>query len=345
MERWKSISAAKKVGDFLNKIKKEFGKLPTDLHITRKACAFVAISNGKIIKVEKPLVHYCPLFKSLFSYKSINKKSIIDKFEKQKDERGMFTCHRKISDEKIIVPFGASEMMMYALKRGNIEAAVIVCEGVGTVITSEPGVVQGIGAYMNGIFYTSPIREVISKIEENNSYVLSSIDAEIDQLKGVGKALNYGYRNIAVTVRGDEDDIIFKIMNLEQEYNANIVILVVCNTGIDEEQAMNIKIGGDLIWACASKHVRDIIGPESILQVGMKIPVFVVTKKGVNFITSYSKDSNLGKFLSGLENKHYITSNRYEDGGIKVNMGKFSVYLYETDILPIKAIDQPEPLI
>jgi len=349
---------SEKVKNFLKKIEDDFGSLPKDLHITRKACALVAISNGNIIKMEKPQVHHCPLFKTMFAYEELNENNIKNKFDWQCREWGMFTCHRKICDDKIMVPFGASEMMMYALKKKSVDAAITVCDGAGTVITSNPAVVQGIGAYMNGLFYTTPIPEVISNIENNSSKnsssaVLSPKNAEIDQFKGVKLALEKGFKKIAVTVRGDEEKTIQKIRELEEDLTKNndlkIIIIAICNTGISKKQAEVIRDNSDLAWACASKYIRDIAGPYAILQVGMKIPVFVLTENGLDFVTSYSSDSVVREKLIDKTGRHtgrhYITSGKYEEGAIKVRMGKFSVFLYETDKLPVSTFDEPEPLI
>lgn len=339
-----------KVRKFLKKIKDDFGILPKDLHITRKACALVAISDGKVIKMEKPEVHRCPLFTTLFRYDELNEKNIEKKFDWQCRQWGMFTCTRKVCDENIMVPFGASEMIMYALRKKNIDAAVTVCDGAGTVITSNPGIVQGIGAYMNGLFYTTPIPEVISNIQKDGSIVLLPADAEMDQFKGVNSALDRGFKKIAVTVRGDEKEALKKIRELEKKEclkneDVKIIILAICNTGITASQSEVIKKNADLAWACASKYLRDIVGPASILQVGMKIPVFVLTGNGLDFITSYSDDASLKNKLRDLKNKHYITSGKFKEGAIKIKMGKFYVYLYETKFLPLAASDEPEPLI
>ncbi len=330
------------VTSFLLELKKEQGELPRDLHITRKACALVAISGGKVIKMQEPEVRHCPLFTSLFCFESINRDTIEKKFEKQAQDWGMFTCDRVVCDEKIIVPFGASEMIMYAMKRDIIDSAVIVCEGAGTVITSNPGVVQGIGAYMNGLFYTTPIPEVIKRIENNGGIVLSKKDARIDQLEGVREASEMGYKKIAVTVRGDEA-ILDKLRH--EPVADKVIILSICNTGIDTAQAEHISNYADLAWACASKEIREIAGPKAILQVGMKIPVFVLTKKGLDFISSYSSDAILRDLLEDTGQKHYITANRFKEGSIKINMGRFSVFLYETGKLPVETEDGPGPLI
>jgi putative methanogenesis marker protein 8 len=337
---------SEKVKRFLNKIEEEYGCLPQDLHITRKACALVAISSGKVIMMEEPQIHYCPLFTSLFSYENLDKSTIEKKFDRQVKDWGMFTCTRHVCDEKIIVPFGASEMIMYALRRKNIDAAVVVCEGAGTVITAvEPGVAQGIGAYMNGLFFTTPIPDIITNLQNHNSIVLSPADAKMDQAEGVILAAQSGYRRIAVTVRGDEEDAFYKIREIEKNKKIEVIILAICNTGISEKQAGIIKDCSDLTWACASRQIRNVTGPYALLQIGMKIPVFVLTGSGLDFISSYSTDEFLMRKLNNLKNRHYITSNKFAPGSIKINMGKFSVFLYETEKLPVETDDGPYPLI
>ena len=188
----------KKLEAFLTDVKKVMGKLPSDLHVTRKAGALVAISNGRVIHVGKPTVKYCPLFRAFFGSTDADEGSIKRKFDMQFDRWGMFTCDRIVVEDKIIVPFGASEMMMYALKRKIIDSAVLVCEGAGTVVTSNPVLVQGIGAYMNGVFYTSPVKGIMDSIQGNRGEILDIRTARIDQFAGVRKAVSYGFKKIAV---------------------------------------------------------------------------------------------------------------------------------------------------
>ncbi|MFO7929551.1 MAG: DUF2099 family protein, partial [Candidatus Humimicrobiaceae bacterium] len=313
------------IDKFLKELSSEFDKLPEDLHVTRKACALVAISGGKVIKVQEPEVKYCPLFKALFSHEEINRDNIEDKFLSQTSDWGMFTGKRKIKDSRVIVPFGASEMIMYALKRGDLDAAVLVCEGAGTIVTNDPEVVQGIGAYMNGVFYTSPIKEIIKNLKEYNVNILSEKEAKINQLEGVKLAVELGYRKIAVTVRGDESEIIKKIRDFSLDSKTDIVILAVCNSGIDKREAEIVRDNADLGWACASKEIRRIVGPISIVQVGVKIPVFVITRRGVDFISNYSKDGKLREKLKDFA-KHLAPEGLRESR----KMGEsFSVHLLE----------------
>lgn len=329
--------------DFINELKEQ--GLPKDLHITRKAGAFVAISNGKVIKVSEPSMRHCPLFAMLFKEDIITRDSIIDKFNWQIKNLGMFTCHRKISDDKIIVPFGASEILMYALKRNEIDCAVVVCEGAGTVITSNASLIQAIGAYMNGVFYTTLINEVAQKINQAGGYLLSKKKAVLNQYKGVKKALELGFKKVAVTIRGDETNILKKIAGINLEDDEKIFILSICNSGITKRQARVTAGHADLAWSCGSKYIREIVGPRAIIQLGMKIPVFALSQKGIDLIASYSGEDSFKLKVGSKDKKHYITSNKYEKGGIKATMGKFNVYLYETKELPVITEDEPEPLI
>ena len=158
----------------------------------------------------------------------------------------------------------------------------------------------------------------------------------------VKKAISLGHKNIAVTVRGDQDDVIKNIKELDSGSDAGITILSICNTGISKKQAESIRKYSDIAWACASSNIWEIIGPVSILQLGMKIPVFVLTEKGISFISGYSKQEV--QKLVDPGKKHYITMNKLEPGEIKMDLGRFSVYLYETESLPLHASDEPEPL-
>lgn len=331
-----------KLQGFLKEIKAKKGSIPEDLHVTRKAGALVAVSGGKVIHVGKPTVKYCPLFKALFGSTDVDEGSINKKFEKQFEIWGMFTCDRIVAEDRIIVPFGASELMMYALKRKVIDCGVLVCEGAGTVITGNPSLVQGIGAYMNGVFYTSPVESIMDKISKEGGFILDAGTARIDQLAGVEKAVSLGYKVIAVTVRGDQDEIPESIRKLEQQKDVSTTILSVCNTGIGKRQADIIRKYCDIAWACSSKNIWQAAGPAAILQLGMKIPVFVLTEKGIELVSGYSGQEIQKKIDTG--SRHYITTSRLEPGGIKMDLGPFSVYLYETKELPVHTSDEPKPL-
>jgi putative methanogenesis marker protein 8 len=338
------------VEKLLEEIMRERGALPKDLHITRICCALVAISEGEIIKMTSPKLRYCPFRTSTYTgdlVKGIDDLSPEEKVIatiKQKICRfGHFTSRREICREDISIPYGASEMMMHALKNGGIDATVTVCDGAGTVITNNPSLVQGIGARMTGIFYTSPIKEVIEAIEKAGGRVLFPENAKIDQLKGLEKALELGYRKPAVTINGFAGEDLKSFRDLEERMDAHVTSLVVCTTSVSKQRAEEIGKYADLAWGCASLYVREIVGRKAKLQLGVKIPVFVLTDRGINFVSYYSPE--LKKHLRE-EKKYLISTHKKENVKYeRIRIGDFSSYLMEIDELPVRTNDEPKPLI
>ena len=88
---------------------------------------------------------------------------------------------------KDFLSFGVSELMGMALTKGLIDCTVIVCEGAGTVIVTDPELAQGIGGRISGILETSPIESVIEAVGRER--VLDPKTAKIDQVRGVEKAV------------------------------------------------------------------------------------------------------------------------------------------------------------
>jgi hypothetical protein len=58
------------------------------------------------------------------------------------------------------------------------------------------------------------------------------------------------------------------------------IIFSVHNTGISDEEAQTLAKYCDVVWACASKAVREIVGSRSKLQIGISIPVFGIAQMG-----------------------------------------------------------------
>jgi len=162
-----------------------------DLHVLRFYSSFVTVSRGKVLKATRPYLEYCPLAASFYSEirrqagrgMEETREAIKKIIEKKIAEFGFFTENRKFSGSAIAVPYGASEILMSAMKKKLIDAAVIVCDGAGTVIVDRPDIVQGIGARMNGLFFTSPIDFVRERLRRNGCKVLFP-DALIDQVRG-----------------------------------------------------------------------------------------------------------------------------------------------------------------
>jgi putative methanogenesis marker protein 8 len=103
----------------------------------------------------------------------------------------------------IYLSVGISETLGTLLDEDIIECVVIVCEGCGTVIVEDPVLVQGIGGRISGIISTSPIKEIINTLGKEK--VLDPENAKIDQIQGVIKAINNGYKKIGVTIASADD--------------------------------------------------------------------------------------------------------------------------------------------
>lgn len=337
---------------FLAEIEGDMGGLPRDLHITRMFSSLVAISNGRVIKVADPKLEYCPLASSLYDFprgldaESL-RKEIIKAAERKISELGLFTGLRPLHRSTIAIPFGASEMMMYDLKSGRAEAAVVVCDGAGTVIAEDPHLVQGIGARMNGVFYTSPIEAVIRGIEEGGGEVLSPETARIDQVAGVERALGRHGR-IDVTVSGFCGEGLREIRELESERGASVTILAVCTTGASEERVREIGEFADLVWSCASGKVRGVLGRRARLQIATKIPVYALTDRGLDFAASYSS-KGFREYISEFEGPYIISGRCGAIPGARdcrrIRMGDFETYIARVESLPIRSGDEPRPLL
>lgn len=181
---------------------------------------------------------------------------------------------------------------MRALEDKIIDAAVIVCDGAGTVITDSAKVVQSIGARMHNIVMTSPIDKVIRKLGALGCFLLSK-DALIDQIAGVRKAIDLGYKSIGVTLNSSSALKLERLRAIEKANAVKITTLITCTTGIREEAVVKIKRYGDLVWSCSSKEVRMLIAPIAKKQLSQLMPVYVISKKGLKFASA--SDNTLKK--------------------------------------------------
>jgi len=314
-----------------------------DLHVLRFYSSYVVVSNGKAIEATDPYMEYCPL--ANYFYREIagagietpgtRKKAIIRAINGKIAKFGFFTRERGLFCENVAVPYGASEILMFAVRKKLIDAVVVVCDGAGTVIVNKPGVVQGIGARMNGLFYTSPIGRTRERLEDAGCEVLSS-DAVIDQVKGVKKAAELGYKNIAVTINAFMCENFKELEKIEKKYNVSVTSLTICTTGATEEKIREIAKYSDIVWSCASGSVREIIGKKAILQLSKKIPVFVLTQKGLNLVSGYSTEEYFMKSLD--PKKQYILDSTRE--GKRLEIGDFEAYLREIK-LPVRSESEP----
>ncbi|MDD4980110.1 MAG: DUF2099 family protein [Candidatus Omnitrophica bacterium] len=314
-----------------------------DIHVLKYFSSFVSVSYGKVINITEPTLTFCPLAKHLYrDFSGIsgnNKKALKNAIKKAIESKirdyGFFTYKRKISSDGVAIPYGASEMISFALRKKAVDAAVVVCEGAGTVVTNKPEVVQGIGARMNSLLLTSPIKEIIHNLKNSGCRVVFE-NALINQVRGVEDAIKAGYKTIAVTVCGHSAEDLKVFRSLEKEDSVKIISLAVCTTGISKNKINMIRDYADLVWSCASFDIRRMIGHLAVLQLSRQIPVFVLTKKGIDFVSMYSREEEIIKNLD--IHKQYLFSN--ELNGQCVHMGDSKVFINESK-LPVSSRKEP----
>jgi len=304
-----------------------------DFHLTRILGAWVVISEGKVLEVDKTdALCSCPL-QSMLSDADIETYAL-EKITQLKQ----FTPEREVWQSALGVPFGASEMMMAALRRRTIDCAITVCDGAGTVVTNVPEVVQGIGARMNGLFFTSPIPAVQEKLR--SYHCILPDDARIDQLEGLKKAIEAGFTRIAVTVNARLGQRLEDFRRLETEAGVSVTIAAVCTTGATEQRTDEVVAASDLAWSCASRCVREK-ATKARLQVTLGIPIFVYTDKGMDLLAAYS-DASGAETLRGLDpgRQHLLGGGA---SGPVIRLGEYRLRLREAS-LPVRSDNEPSPL-
>jgi putative methanogenesis marker protein 8 len=232
----------------------------------------VVIENGKVTKVGTPQLSYCPLFNKNRGIEELTPEIVQQNIEFRIKDFGMCTSNRQMRMTDFL-HFGISETLCMALLKGMLDCSVLVCDGAGTVVVSDPDLIQGIGGRISGIVETSPIPEVIYALDPKN--VLDVGTAKIDQVEGVRKAFELGYKRVAVTVASVHDAV-----TLRKEYGSRIVILMVHTTGITKEEAKTAFETCDIITACASKWLRLLAEDMALVQAGNKVPVYAASPIG-----------------------------------------------------------------
>lgn len=252
----------------------------------------IVIQNGKVVFVGDPIIADCPLAKRFaFPVPEISKESVQKNIEHRIKSFGMCTPAREVMDIRPFVGFGASELLRFGIHAGLFDAAVLACDGAGTVIAPNPALVQGIGGRMSGIVRTIPYREVISRIEQNGGYVLDHMNGCIDQMAGVVSATERGFTHIAATVAdpGTAEAI--------RKIHPGTFIVAVHVSGLTHDEARRLVAASDLVTACASKPIREIAGAKALVQAGISIPVFAMTKRAKDLIIEKIRQGNEPVFI------------------------------------------------
>ncbi|HPE51591.1 MAG TPA: DUF2099 family protein, partial [Methanothrix soehngenii] len=111
-------------------------------HLLEMAGARVRVRDGKVEVLTEPAIRSCPLRQDLYGIKIESKETVKRVIEEHMAELGMYGPKRVLELQDKPVSFGASEILSDALSGGLIDAAVLVCEGAGTVVAAKPAVLQ-----------------------------------------------------------------------------------------------------------------------------------------------------------------------------------------------------------
>ena len=173
-----------------------------DLHIIEAVGrSKIIIRNGNVAEVSVSRLRNCPLAKKFARpVNDITPDEVKANIKHRMDSWGMCTPHRKISGTVDFVGFGASELIQSGILSGSLDAAVLACDGAGTVIVTKPEMVQGIGGRMSGLVSTSPHHDEMDRIEQAGGIILDRAKATINPILGVAKAYKKGFTRVAVTV-------------------------------------------------------------------------------------------------------------------------------------------------
>ena len=247
----------------------------------------VVVENGKVIEVGIPMTEYCPIFDKVRGIKKFTPKTAKENIEFRMKDFGMFSENRELEME-IFVGFGASETFMTALRRGLLDTTVTVCDGAGTVITSNPKLCQGMGSRISGLTETSPIQGLVKRIEAAGGVVIDPDTAAIDQVGGVRKAIKLGYRKIGVSVANLKT--LKDIRNIEKETGTEVIAFGVHSTGMPDNEAKEFIELVDMATGCTSKWIRAGVAGRTIAQFGTAVPIFAITRRGRELLLERAKE-------------------------------------------------------
>lgn len=266
-----------------------------DIHVVRYFSSVIKISDGKVINVTRPAIKHCPL--ASFMYKGLKNSSThtIEKLKKEIKaviegkiaQYGFCSKSRVLWDDTVSIPYGASEIISYGLRSNIIDGSVIVCDGAGSIVTSIPQVVQGVGARMHGVIKTSAIPEVTAKLRRYGTIVLDD-DGSIDQRRGIAMAAKAGYKNIAVTISAYHGEDLKTIRALARELKISVIILAVCTTGIKISRMIELEKYADIVWACHSGEIKKRLDKKCIRKASVSSAVYVLTGAGSDLMRGYS---------------------------------------------------------
>lgn len=336
LDDWTNING-NKVAKKVNSVLRDYYEMK-EMHITRMFGSYIILQRVneelKAVEATPVPIKYCPLMVKLLKevggdgseafIEAIRTEDVATQTRMMCElinnvviKGGYFDTNRPLNSCEANVLFGASETISSAFKGSMVDAAVIVSNNLGTIITTNDINTQGAVKRMTGLFYTSPSETIMN--EANNSKIIPVFpySARIDQVEGVKEAIRRGYKKIAVTLAAQDNELLDEISKLERE-GITIYKFGLCSTGINEKTAEKMLEYADIVWSCASKYVKEYIEPNAIAQVGIKIPVHIMTKKGWELVRNHleymvNQDIENVELKKGEEKPVFLNS----DDGIK----------------------------
>ena len=239
----------------------------------------ITIKDGKITDIQEPLIEYCPIFGKYHNMEKITKEEIRKNIEYRIDDFGMCTNRRVLKMEDML-SVGISEILRSNLEMGNIDCVVGACEGVGTVLLTDPDMVQGVGGRVSGLVSTTPIKEVIDGVGIDN--VLNPKEATLNPLEGLKMALNRGFKNIAITIL--PSDMVKILREYPVDDDVNVFILVAHTTKTKKEDVKMLFDNADIITACASKNIIEYAQIAKPHYYGNSVPIYAVSDNGKHLL-------------------------------------------------------------
>ncbi|HOO53854.1 MAG TPA: DUF2099 family protein [Methanothrix sp.] len=257
-------------------------------HIVEMAGALVRVKDGEVEVLSDPKVRWCPLRSGLYGLKAESRETVKSVLKSHIEELGMYGPRRVLELAERPVSFGASEMISDGMKEGLVDAAVVVCEGAGTVVATRTEVVAALGAHMTGLVKTEPIGEIQAGLRKRGCILLDDL-CTINQVEGYRRAVAAGYKKIVVTITGRrafEAEVIRKTASTSagESMGEGPMIFAVHNLDVAEDQAEVLAETCDVVWACASRQVREVVGKRAKLQIGIAIPVYALTDPGKRLV-------------------------------------------------------------
>jgi putative methanogenesis marker protein 8 len=254
----------------------------------------IIIKDGKVTEVSVSHLKSCPLAKKFaLPIDEITRDAVRANIEHRMKSWGMCQPHRNVCGSVDFVGFGASELISCGIISGSFDAAVLACDGAGTVIVTTPEMVQGIGGRMSGLVSTSPHNEEMDRIEQGGGLLLDRAHATIDPVLGVSRAYEKGFSHVAVTVASAE------VAAAIHKKHPDAFIFGVHLSGITEQDAVKLVSVADIVTACASKWIWNVAGAKALVQAGTAVPVFALTQRGKQLILDKIARSDRPVLVSG----------------------------------------------